>query len=392
MRKLTISLLLLMMLTGCWSSEELNDQAFIGVLIIDRNDDGIEVTFGVPLTTNLASGETSGSASGGEVFGYFSRTAPTLEEAMQKVQGDLSRRANIGQNRNIVVGRRFAEEGITPVLELAARNPNIRMNTNMFLVDGYAKDEVAKATVTSERFFISLLNKYVEHRTALQTTIKDFMLSKASGGDGLLPIINFSDNTEGAMVGKSSTVGTGGAAIIKKGKLVEPILTPDQTSAAQSIRNQLGNYFFSIESPTENGWIGLYSTSVDVKTKIVKKENKYHIVIKPTSEVEAIGNNSTMNFAIYEDVKKLEDSIDQFSDQLHADTMHVIQQTGADVFHFDRYMMVKYPQDWRKIKDHWREYYRDQLAIDIDSDIRIRRKGSTVRSFKSQFIEHNEGD
>lgn len=129
-----------------------------------------------------------------------------------------------------------------------------------------------------------------------------------------------------------------------------------------------------------------------MKTKIVKKENKYHIVIKPTSEVEAISNNSTMNFAIYEEVKKLEDSIDQFSDQLHADTMHIIQQTGADVFHFDRYMMVKYPQEWRKIKDLWREYYRDQLAIDIDSDIRIRRKGSTVRSFKSQFIEHNEGD
>jgi len=392
MRKLALSLLILTMLTGCWSSLELNDQAFVSLLIIDRNDDGIEVTYGVPLTTNLTSGDAGGSAPGSQVFGFFSRTAPTLEEAIQKVQGDLSRRANIGQNRNIVIGRRFAESGITPVLELAARNPYIRMNTNMFLIDGYAKEEVSKATVVSERFFVSILNKYIEQRTVLQTTIKDFMLSKASGGDGLLPIINFSNASEGAIVGKSSTVSTGGAGIIKKGKLVEPILTPDQTSAAQSIRNQLGQYYFSIKVPKDEGWIGLYSSSVDVQTKIMKLQNKYHIILTPTSEVEAIGNNSDMNFTIYENVKKLEDSIEQYSNELLVNSMEVIQQTGADVFHFDRYMMMKYPKEWDKVKDHWREYYRDQLVIDIDSVFHIRRKGSTVRSFKSQFIDNNEGD
>jgi len=392
MRKLALSLLILTMLTGCWSSLELNDQAFVSLLIIDRNDDGIEVTYGVPLTTNLTSGDAGGSAPGSQVFGFFSRTAPTLEEAIQKVQGDLSRRANIGQNRNIVIGRRFAESGITPVLELAARNPYIRMNTNMFLIDGYAKEEVSKATVVSERFFVSILNNYIEQRTVLQTTIKDFMLSKASGGDGLLPIINFSNASEGAIVGKSSTVSTGGAGIIKKGKLVEPILTPDQTSAAQSIRNQLGQYYFSIKVPKDEGWIGLYSSSVDVQTKIMKLQNKYHIILTPTSEVEAIGNNSDMNFTIYENVKKLEDSIEQYSNELLVNSMEVIQQTGADVFHFDRYMMMKYPKEWDKVKDHWREYYRDQLVIDIDSVFHIRRKGSTVRSFKSQFIDNNEGD
>jgi len=392
MRRLAISLLLLVLLTGCWSSLELNDQAFVSVIIIDRNDDGIEVTYGIPLTTNLTSGEASGSAPGDQVFGYFSRTAPTLEEALQKVQGDLTRQANIGQNRHIVVGRRFAESGITPVLELAARNPYIRMNTSLFLIDGYAKEEIANASVVSERFFTSILNKYIEHRTVLQTTIKDFMLSKASGGDGLLPILNFSDVSEGAIVGKSSTVSTGGAGIIKKGKLLNRILTPDQTSAAQSIRNQLGQYYFSVESPAGDGWIGLYSSSVDVKTKIEKKQNNFRIIVNPISEVEAIANNSKMNFTIYEDIKKLEGIIEQYSDEMLVNAMEVIQKTGADVFHFDRHMMMKFPKEWEKVKDHWREYYRDQLVIDIDSVAHIRRKGSTVRSFKSQFIENNEGD
>lgn len=392
MRRLAVSLFFLVILTGCWSSLELNDQAFVGVLIIDRNDEGVEVTYGVPLTTNLTSGDSSGSAPGDQVFGYFSRTAPTLEEAIQKVQGDLSRRVNIGQNRNIVIGRRFAESDITPVLELAARNPYIRLNTNMYLIDGYAKEEVAKASVVFERFFISILNKYIQNRTVIQTTIKDFMLSKSSGGDGILPILNFSGASEGAIVGQPSTISTGGAAIIKKGKLVEPILTPDQASAAQSIRNQLGQYYYSVDSPADDGWIGLYSSSVDVQIKAEKQHNQYHIVVKPTSEVEAIGNNSKMNFTIYEDVKKLEETVEQYSDKLLVSAMDVIQQTGADVFHFDRYMMMKYPKEWNKIKDHWREYYRDQLVIDFESIIHIRRKGSTVRSFENQFIENNEGD
>ncbi|MFC6334530.1 Ger(x)C family spore germination protein [Paenibacillus septentrionalis] len=386
MRRLALSLLLLSMLTGCWSSIELNDQAFISLMIIDRNDDGIEVTFGIPLTNNLAGGEAAGSAANGQVFGYFSRTAPSLEEAIQKVQGDLSRRANLGQNRNIIVGRAFAESGITPILEMAARNPYIRLNTNLFFVDGYAKDEVANSNVVSERFLVTILKKYIEHRTVLETSIKDFMLSKASGGDGLLPIITFSDKSKGAVVGLSSTAGTGGAAIIRNGKLVEPFLTPQQASVAQSIRNQLGQYYFSVQSPTDGKDVGLYSTSIDVKTKI----KNHTIMVQPVSEVVVTGNNSSINLTINEDIEKLEKVIMDDSNEQLTSTMEVIQQSGADVFHFDRYYAMKYPKEMAKLKDNWRDFYKDRLVIEFDSVVHLRRKGATVRSFYNKFITENE--
>jgi spore germination protein KC len=93
-RMLLLALLFTLMLTGCWSAEELNDVAFVSIIIVDKTEEGIEVTLGVPLTNNMAVGDTGGS-SGDQLFGYFSRTGPTIEDALQKVQGDLSRKANL---------------------------------------------------------------------------------------------------------------------------------------------------------------------------------------------------------------------------------------------------------------------------------------------------------
>lgn len=389
-RLLLLAILFSFLLTGCWSSEELNDVAFVSLIIVDKTDDGIEVTLGIPLTNNLAVGDAAGGQSGNQKFGYFSRTADTIEDALQKIQGDLSRKANFGQNRNIVVGRAYAEEGIMPLIEYSANNPYMRLNTNLFMVDGYAKDEVSKATVVSERFIVTILNKYVEQWTSLQTTVRDFLISKTSGGDAVIPIIKFSQISEGALVGTASTVGTGGSAIFREGKLVDPILTPEQTSAAKSIRNQLRQYYFSTQSPVDEKPVGFYSTIVDVKTSITKKDDKYTMIVKSVSEVVILANNSEIDFSRYDHSRKMEERIEEYIDKLTSDTMKVIQQTGADVFHFDRYFCIKYPRAWKKVEAEWREFYRDQLEVDIQSVVNLRRKGSTVRSFNKHFSNYEK--
>lgn len=393
MRKLLLILLFMLLLTGCWSSKELNDQAFISVIIVDKTEEGIEVTLGLPLTNNLAVGDSGGSqGSGNQLFGFFSRTAPTLEDALQKVQGDLSRKANFGQNRNIIVGRAFAEEGIMPILEFSSNNSFLRLNTNLFLVDGYAKEEVTKANIVSERFLVTILNKYIEQQTSMQTTVRDLIISNTSGGDGLIPIVKFSQISEGAMVGMASTVGTGGAGILRNGKLIDPLLTPEQTSAAKSIRDQLRQYYYSIASPTDGNPVGFYSAIVSVDTRITKKENKYHVIVNPTSEVVVLANNSNIDFSRYDHTRMMEKKVEEYADGILTETMNIIQQTGADVFHYDRYFSVKYPREFNKIKSEWREFYRDQLVIDMQNTINLRRRGSVVRSFKNTLQSpHMEG-
>lgn len=390
MRKLLLIVLLMLVLTGCWSSQELNDQAFVSVIIVDKTEEGIEVTLGLPLTNNMAVGDAGGQSSGNQQFGFFSRTASTFEDALQKVQGDLSRKANFGQNRNIIFGRAYAESGISPILEFASNNPSLRLNTNLFMVDGYAKDEVTKATVVSERFLATILNKYIDQQTSMQTTVRDLIISNTSGGDGVIPIIKFSQISEGAIVGTASTVGTGGAGIFRNSKLIEPLLTPEQTSGAKSIRNQLRQYYYSVASPTDGNTIGFYSTIVNVKTWITKKENKYHVIVNPTSEVVVLSNNSNIDFSRYDHTRMMEKKIEEFGDSMVRETMSIIQSTGADVFHFDRYFSAKYPREFNKIQAEWREFYRDQLVVDIENVINLRRKGSVVRSFRNKHQSAHE--
>lgn len=45
-------------LAGCWSATELNNRAFVSVMILDSKNDEVELTLGIPLTNRLIPGQT----------------------------------------------------------------------------------------------------------------------------------------------------------------------------------------------------------------------------------------------------------------------------------------------------------------------------------------------
>lgn len=375
------------LLTGCWSAVELNDRAFISVIILDLDDDeNIEVTLGMPLTDNMIAGMSSSAPEDNQSFGYFSRKGKTIEEALQKIQGDISRSITFGQNRNIIIGKKYAEHGIDRMLELAARNPFIRLNTSLFYVDGNAKEAVTNSPAITERFFVSILNNYIKNHYILNTTIRDMMISRTSGGDGLLPILSFKPNVGSPTTDLPPTVSTGGGAIIREGKLVRPYLSPDQITSAKAITKQMTQFFFSVKSPTDENSIGFYSTFIKLETKVSKQEDGIHILLRPISNVVTISSDSDLNLMDQKRIYELEKTIEMYSNNQLKDAIKVLQQSKADVFHFDRYLHVKYPKEWKQISQDWRTYYSENLKVDVESKIYLKRKGSTKMSFKEIFL------
>lgn len=377
-----------LLLPGCWSAIELNERAFISIMILDITKDGeIEVTLGMPLTNTLVPGETGSAPTEGGSFAYFSKTADSIETALQKIQGDLSRRITFGQNRNIIVGRKYAEQGISPVLELAARYPTIRLNTNLFLVDGYAKDMVSKAPPLTERLIVTILNEYVNNNFILDTTVLDMLRSQESGGNGIIPILSFDTKNVGALSKMPPSIGNGGGGIFRKGVLVEPLLSIDQATSARVINNQRSQAFFSIASPTDGNSIGFYSKAESLKTKLVRKDDGIHIVLQPTSDVEIVSSNSDIDLMDQKNIALLKDILEQRSNEKLREVLSITQKTKTDVFHFDRRIDVNYPAVWKQAKEDWPTYYSEQLKFDIESTIHLKRKGSTLRSFKSIFMD-----
>lgn len=296
--KLVITMLTMLILSGCWSSIELNDRAFITLMILDLTDDGeVEMTLGLPLTKNMIPGEISSAVSEGGSFAYFSQKAKTIEEALHKIQRELSRKITFGQNRNIIIGRKYAENGIVPILEFASRNPFIRLNSNLFFVDGYAKEKVSNATVVTERFFVTELNGFMNNDNILKTSISEMIISQHSGGDGVIPILDFKHVNSGSLEKLPPGVSAGGGVIFRQGKLIEPILTATQTTSFKSICtcSELTQNYFSIPSPTDGNNLGFLSSAVSLETKVYRKDDGIHIVLQPIANVTMVSSNSDIN-------------------------------------------------------------------------------------------------
>ncbi|THF76538.1 Ger(x)C family spore germination protein [Cohnella fermenti] len=389
--KTTAGLLAIALLTGCWSSIELNNRAFVSVMLIDQTDKGVELTLGFPLTNRLIPGQTGGSgvsatASSAQPNAYISRVGPSLEDALQKIQGDVPRQIAFGQTHSIIIGSRFAERGVEPILEFVLRNPYLKMNTNLFLVEGPVRNKVAQMSIPFERFLASVLNGYVSNRQIMSTTVKDLMYSKANGGDGLLPILGFIHNNAALAPGSPPSLTTAGAAILRNGKLVETRLKPSELSSARAILNQLKQYIYSIDSPTDGGKIGFYTTSLDMTIRPALTGEDFKIVIRCKLQAVIIASDSEIDLESKGEIRQLEQAINKIANEGFASVVAKTRQAGADVFGFALYFSVRYPREWNRIKEQWRDYYKNRLEVKIETDAMLKRSGSSVHSIREKFL------
>lgn len=109
----------LLILSGCWSSLELNERLFVRMLIVDKAEQGIELTLVFPLPNLLIPGTAEGTGQQeGKAHSYMTQAGADIGQAYRNIQANLTRRINFGQTRVIVVGRELAEEGIEPAFRV----------------------------------------------------------------------------------------------------------------------------------------------------------------------------------------------------------------------------------------------------------------------------------
>ncbi len=377
-------------LAGCWSSIELNNRAFVSTMIVDRTDKGLELTLNFPLTSRLIPGQTGGTGGGNrQPIAFVTRTGATLEDALQKIQGDLPRKVSFGQTHSIIIGSRLAEHGIGPILEFVSRNPFLRLNTSLFMVEGEAKNKVAKSSVVFERFFASVLNGYIRNHQVMNTTVKDLMYSSANGGDGLLPILRFDSKDPSLHANTAPSVGTAGSAILRAGKAVKPRLSPEETSSARAILAQLKQYIYSVNSPTDGQELGFYTTSLKTEIRPFRSVDGLGILIRSYSDAGIIGSASTIDLGNQDNLQLLEQKIKQFADSSTISVVEKIKAAEADVFNFAKYVSIQYPNEWKRIKNDWRAYFKNELVVRVDSIIYLRRVGASVDSYRNKFLIGN---
>lgn len=264
----TLVIVLELTLCGCQDTGELENQAYVLVLALDRGEDGaLAVTARVP---KIGKGDEKGDkgGSGGGAYLTFSVTAPSWSRALDALQWATPRRINMSHIEMIVASEALAAQASFPALMNAvADTPHLYTNARFVVCAGSAAsfleagETVIGARLSSE--IHAMLSQY-----ASQGFIPDACLADACYcANGIygdpIAIWGYADDGPARLDGRSTVAASPlrqrfqGTALFRGGRFVKA-LSPDETRMLNLIRNQSdtlsyvwrdGIVEFSIASP-----------------------------------------------------------------------------------------------------------------------------------------------
>ncbi|WP_334071465.1 MULTISPECIES: Ger(x)C family spore germination protein [Paenibacillus] len=368
---------------GCWSSKEINNRAFALSMLVDRTDNGeIELTISFPLPNRMIPGQAGGSGQAkGEPYSFVTKKAPNISEALREIQVDMSRTISFGQTRIIVIGRKLAEHGIESIIEFVHRQPAFHLSANMFVTPDSLKD-ISNTPLIFERFVSDILRKYINQHVTLDTTVKDYILAYYQGGDILLPLLSFGrqPDIETSDQAKDTWMGTGGAAIFKGGKMSKIELSTQELRGALWISSQLTSSIVTVNAPSDGKEISCVAENIGTKIKPEIKEGKVAFQVRSHADAYVLSSSSSIDLKNPDNLEQIGDLLEKDIERRFSSVLSKTRKARSDAFLMSQYLDWRYPEEWRKIKPKWREYYATELPIEVKVGIKLDRTGSITRS------------
>lgn len=369
----------LFLLTGCWSSVEINDNAFVTAIFIDQGtDEKVELTLGFPLPSRMVPQNLGGEVEG-NIYTTVTHEAENVADAYRKIQSDITRHISWGHTRIIVFSKEFSQTGIYEALEFFSRQPVFHTKTLVFVSPGKASD-IANLTPAFERFPADVLQAFVEQKVTVRTTVADFLRAYYYGGNMLVPVLELGEEPLLSEDGAISTwVGTDGGALFHNGKMVGE-LSESLMRGALWFERITREAVITIDSYKDGKPISIIVLETDISKKpIIKENNQLIFQLEIEAKVDLLSVDSEIDISDPNTITKLESAFSNALEQRIQNAFHKTQEVGADVFNLGEYFDWYYPKEWNELKGEWPEHYKN-ITLDSRISVKIKRPGSTKKT------------
>lgn len=365
-------------LSGCWSSTEINDRAFVSTFMVDKGENGqIELTLAFPLPNRLATGQAGASSTTENPYATLTYSGANISEAYHKAQVDLPRKITWGQAKIVVIGEEMAKEGIEKVLEFIIRQPSLNINIVMFVTPGKAK-EIINMVPAFEKSQTRILLGFTKNQIALLTTPKDFLESET--GDMVISMLKIGKQKLVSEKGKKAVwVGTDGMALFHHYKMTGK-LSSSEGRGALWLKNRVKNALVTIKSPTDHKDISF--NVLQAKTSIQpSKREPFTFDVHVNVEDDIAETNSSIDLKSEKNIKKLEMLAEKEINVRIKDAFTSSKKLGADVFQFGEYLSWYKPNIWKNAKGNWQTIYQDKVKLNINVNLKVKRRGTENNPF-----------
>jgi spore germination protein KC len=372
------------LLTGCWSRTEVNDIAIVlGVALDKAENDQFELALQIAVPKGLGTGGSGQGAGSQEPTMMVSAKGASIMEVYRIIQEKLPREVFFAHSRVIIIGEELARDGVSPVLDFFSRHRQSHLRNYLLFTKGKAIN-ILKSNPRLESIMAEEIREQEKVGVGVQTQVRDFLKRMQTDGEepvaaqiSILPLV------EGEDSGTSKNVpAVNGAAVFQGDELVG-WMNDKEARGILWLRNELksGTMDVTLSKEKGGGQIGAQIVKGSTKIKPILHNDKIKIKIKVYGEVEVFENTTTLDLSDPEIINTVHSEFEKDVKMRIQLTLDKAQkELNSDIFGFGQAVYRTSPKKWENFyKKRWPEVF-PELEVEIVPHITIKGTGFSTKS------------
>ncbi len=368
-------LFIFIFLTGCNyfpKFVEIDDNFIVLALGIDKGIENKD-NFRVTLVTKDLRETTDTKQEGGANKGVFVKfESATIFDAIRRIHTIAYKDVFYGHIEFIIIGEELARENINKTLDFIVRNYELRTMMPILIARGITAEEILDSEDEYENFVPNILDELLKniggHSISKVVSLKDVCVSfNSEYGDTIIGSIH-KKNIQGENSKEITTIELDGYAVFNKFKLID-FLLQNNARGANFINNDINSGIIVIEDATgKKNSLEILEATSKIEPKYINNTFEANISIKVITNIDEIQNEE--NYFTVELIDEFNNKQKNVVLQEAQSALNFSQQNGVDIFNIGDEIYHKYPLKWDKIKDNWKEIYK-QMKININVETKI---------------------
>lgn len=383
-------IILIVFLTGCWNSRELNELGISLLIALDIEDDKVLLTAEIVDIHNIQ--ESSGFEDSEGSIKYVQGIGNNILEAFRDLVLKFDRRIFASHNKVIIIGEELAKKGILSHIDELLRDREQRLSAYILIAKGSKAYEVLGVNNGLEEIPANYIFELVENVKDNPKTIDVNMVKylKYYYKDGHHPITGVIEKIEKSKIcsvekeseRKSYELSVIGSAVFDEDVLVGYLNGNDTKSLNFIMDNIKGGI---ITFPTPKSAVGLegefksvhkdLSSMIIIKNKIKNdiEVRDGNIILKTKITLrgglqEVVGS---IDVSKQENLNEMETACSKAVEEgIKSAVKKAQEEFELDIFGFGSIFHRKYPEEWNKIEKDWdMNFSKADFEVEVETNM-----------------------
>ncbi|MFD3156136.1 Ger(x)C family spore germination protein [Haloimpatiens sp. FM7330] len=361
LKKILISMLIMLIpinMCGCWDYAEINDLDFIAGIAIDKEENTNKYIMTMEILEPSYDQKTLRSR-------IVESKGKTIHEAFRNSLNEIGKMVEVSHAKVIIISKKIAEQGIIPVIDLAERDVDVRVDTWIAVSSMDTAGEIFKSVQEEERIISYKLDKVFRSQSEIgkYVDMKLYQFIEELSKEGISPIL---PNVKASFDNGKKVSKVEGTSVFKKDRIVG-YLNEDESIYLSMLKNKKLKNIIAIKE--ENGMnISLEILSVNRKINPIIKDGRLAMKIDVDLDVVLSEIQGSKPDYLQEKGrgKIKEDAEKMITCNIDKLIKKVQKQYKSDIFGFGEIIKQEQPNEWKKIHTQW-----DKIFPNLDTDITV---------------------